>query len=82
MSNKTRLTFSPGFRLEAAQLVINQGHSIRDTAKRAWICLKVIQQLAIHLCCGRHEWQAIVGVALPPTSIRILMGMAIECSEL
>jgi transposase len=33
MSNRTRPTFSPGFRLEAAQLVVNQGRSIRDAAE-------------------------------------------------
>ncbi|POP51826.1 IS3 family transposase, partial [Zhongshania marina] len=33
MSNRTRPTFSPEFRLEAAQLVVNQGRSIRDAAE-------------------------------------------------
>ncbi|MFT5889257.1 MAG: transposase [Zhongshania sp.] len=33
MSNRTRSTVSPEFRLEAAQLVVNQGRSIRDAAK-------------------------------------------------
>jgi transposase len=33
MSNRTRPTFSPKFRLEVAQLVVNQGCSIRDTAE-------------------------------------------------
>jgi transposase len=33
MSNRTKPTSSPEFRLEAAQLVVNQGRSIRDTAE-------------------------------------------------
>jgi len=33
MSNRTRPTFSPEFRLEAAQLVVNRGRSIRDAAE-------------------------------------------------
>ena len=33
MSNRTRPTFSTEFRLEAAQLVVNQGRSIRDAAE-------------------------------------------------
>jgi transposase-like protein len=33
MKNHTRPTFSPEFRLEAAQLVVNQGRSIRDAAE-------------------------------------------------
>jgi transposase-like protein len=33
MSNRTRPTFSQKSRLEAAQLVVNQGRSIRDTAE-------------------------------------------------
>ena len=33
MSNRTRPTFSPEFRLKAAQLVVNQGRSIRDAAE-------------------------------------------------
>jgi hypothetical protein len=39
MSNRTRPTFSQKSRLEAAQLVVNQGRSIRDTAEAmdGWI---------------------------------------------
>jgi transposase len=33
MSNRTRPTFGPEFRLEAAQLVVNQGRSIQDAAE-------------------------------------------------
>jgi transposase len=33
MSNRTRPNFSPEFRFEAAQLVVNQGRSIRETAE-------------------------------------------------
>ena len=32
MSKRTRPTFSPEFRLEAAQLVVDQGRSIREAA--------------------------------------------------
>ncbi len=32
MSNKTRSTFSPEFRLESAQLVVDQNYSIREAA--------------------------------------------------
>jgi len=32
MTNKTRPTFLPEFRLEAAQLVVDQGYSIREAA--------------------------------------------------
>ncbi len=33
MSKRTRPTFSPEFRLEAAQLVVDQSYSIRDAAQ-------------------------------------------------
>jgi len=33
MSKRTRPTFSPEFRLEAAQLVVDQGRSIREAAE-------------------------------------------------
>ncbi|MFT5888149.1 MAG: transposase-like protein [Zhongshania sp.] len=33
MNNRTKLTSSLEFRLEAAQLVVNQGRSIRDAAE-------------------------------------------------
>ena len=33
MSNKTRATFTPEFRLEVAQLVLDQGYSIREAAE-------------------------------------------------
>lgn len=33
MSKRTRPTFTPEFRLEAAQLVVDQGRSIRDAAE-------------------------------------------------
>ena len=33
MNRRTRPTYSPEFRLEAAQLVVNQGRSIRETAE-------------------------------------------------
>lgn len=32
MSNKTRRTFSPEFRLESAKLVVDQNYSIREAA--------------------------------------------------
>lgn len=32
MTNKTRATFTPEFRLEAAQLVVDQGYSTREAA--------------------------------------------------
>ena len=32
MNRRTRPTFSPEFRLEAAQLVVDQGRSIREAA--------------------------------------------------
>ncbi len=33
MTNRTRPTFSPEFRLEAAQLVVEKGYSLREAAK-------------------------------------------------
>ncbi len=33
MTKRTRPTFTPEFRLEAAQLVVDQGYSIREAAK-------------------------------------------------
>ena len=33
MRSKTRRTFSPEFRLESAQLVVDQNHSIREAAQ-------------------------------------------------
>jgi transposase len=33
MNRRTRPTYSPGFRLEAAQPVVNQGRSISDAAE-------------------------------------------------
>ena len=33
MNKKTRPTFSPEFRLECAQLVLNQGHSVAKAAQ-------------------------------------------------
>jgi transposase len=33
MTNKKRKTFSPEFRLESAQLVVDQGHTIVEAAK-------------------------------------------------
>ena len=33
MKNKTRRTFSPEFRLESAQLVVDQNYSIREAAQ-------------------------------------------------
>ena len=33
MIRKTRRTFTPEFRLEVAQLVVNQGYSIREASK-------------------------------------------------
>lgn len=33
MTKKTRPTFSPEFKLEAAQLVVDQGYTVKDAAK-------------------------------------------------
>ena len=33
MSNRTRKTFSPEYRLECAQLVVDQGYSVIEAAK-------------------------------------------------
>ncbi len=33
MSNRTRKTFSPEYRLESAQLVVDQGYSVIEAAK-------------------------------------------------
>jgi transposase len=47
MNRRTRLTYSPEFRLEAAQLVVNQGRSTREAAEAMgvgkstmdkWVC--------------------------------------------
>ncbi len=36
MSRRTRPTFSPEFRHEAAQLAVDQNYSIRDAAQAMW----------------------------------------------
>jgi transposase len=33
MKKRTRSTFSPEFRLEASQLVVDQNHTVREAAK-------------------------------------------------
>ncbi|MFT6155877.1 MAG: transposase [Neolewinella sp.] len=43
MSNRTRPTFSPEFRLETAQLAVNQGRPIRDAAEAMGVGKWVLQ---------------------------------------
>jgi transposase len=46
MTGKTRRTFTPEFKLEAAQLVVEQNYSIREAASAMWL-RRVIGQATI-----------------------------------
>ena len=44
MSNKTRRTFSPEFRLESAQLVVDQNYSIKEAALAVGVGLSTMDK--------------------------------------
>lgn len=44
MSKRTRLTFSPGFRHEAAQLVVEKGYTIREAAESMGVGLSTMDK--------------------------------------
>lgn len=59
MSKRTRPTFTPEFRLEAAQLVVDQGRSIREAAEAMGVGKstmdKWVRQLREERCGGMPQ---------------------------
>ena len=49
MRNKTRRTFSPEFRLESAQLVVDQNYSIREAATAVGVGVSTLDKWARQL---------------------------------
>ena len=70
MNRRTRPTCSPEFRLEAAQLVVNQGRSIRDAAEAMGVGKSTMDKWVRQL---RQEHNGISPQATPmtPDQIRI-----------
>jgi len=54
MSKKTRPTFKPEFRLEVAQLVLDQGHSIREAAQAMNVGKSTVDKWVRQLKEERH----------------------------
>lgn len=49
MSNRTRRTFSPEFRLESAQLVVDQNYSTKEAALAVGVALSTMDKWARQL---------------------------------
>lgn len=65
MTNKTRPTFLPEFRLEAAQLVVDQGYSIREAADAMSVGKSTMDKWVRQL---KHERNGMVSQATPLTA--------------
>ena len=70
MNKKTRPTFKPEFRLEVAQLVVNQGYSVREAAEAMNVGKSTVDKWVKQL---KAEKQGITpqGAALTPDQQRI-----------
>jgi len=70
MSNKTRPTFKPEFRLEVAELVVKQGYSVREAADAMNVGKSTVDKWVRQL---KAEQQGITppGSALTPDQQRI-----------
>ena len=64
MSKKTRPTFAPEFRLECAQLVVDQGYSIREACQAMNVGYSTMQRWVAQL---RAERQGVKPKATPIT---------------
>ena len=65
MTRKTRPTFTPEFRLEAAQLVVDQHHTIREAAEAMGVGKSTMDKWARQL---RKERNGVTSTAMPLTS--------------
>jgi transposase len=70
MSKRTRPTFSPEFRLEAAQLVVDQGRSIREAADAMGIGKSTMDKWVRQLRSER-DGQSTQGTPMTPDQRRI-----------
>lgn len=68
MTKRTRRTFSPEFKLEAAQLVLDQNNSVADTAIAMNVSKSVMDKWVRQL---RQERQGISPKAMPMTPEQI-----------
>jgi len=64
MTGRIRPTFSPEFRLEAAQLVVDQGYSVREASRAMNVALSTMNRWASQL---KKERAGVVGKATPLT---------------
>jgi transposase len=64
MTGRSRPTFTPEFRLEAAQLVVDQGYSMREAAQAMNVGLSTMNKWTQQL---KKERQGVVGKATPLT---------------
>ncbi len=65
MTRKTRPTFTPEFRLEAAQLVVDQQYTIREAAKAMSVGKSTMDKWARQL---KKERNGVTSAATPLTS--------------
>ena len=65
MNKKTRPTFTPEFRLESAQLVVDQNYSVREAAEAMGVGKSTMDKWARQLKAERSGGQ--VGTATPMT---------------
>lgn len=70
MNKRTRRTFSPEFRLEAAQLVVDQGRSIREAANAMGVGKSTMDKWVRQLRSER-EGKSPQGTAMTPDQRRI-----------
>ena len=70
MSKRTRPTYSPEFRQEAAQLVVQQGYSIREAAESMGVGLSSMEKWVKQLRAGA-EGSPTQGAPVTPEQQRI-----------
>ena len=70
MSKRTRPTFSPEFRQEAAQLVVEKGYSIREAAEAMGVGLSTMDKWVKQLRAA-PEGRVVKGAPVTPEQQRI-----------
>jgi len=70
MTKRTRPTFKPEFRLEVAQLVLNQGYSIREAAEAMNVGKSTVDKWVRQLK-GEHNGITPHGTAMTPDQQKI-----------
>jgi transposase len=71
MKKRTRSTFSPEFRLEASQLVVDQNYTVREAAKAMNIGVSTMVKWAAQLKQERQDKSYAAATPMTPDQLKI-----------